>query len=125
MSMPNKKTFRVPHQLIILIVIAAIATLATYVVSAGTYDMIEVNGRKAVDPNSFHYIEQTPVGIWDAILALPGGFTKAVCLSLSVLPLITVRSKSSPFCDSSKAAAENAPQEYPLTGNSCGARNRK
>ena len=80
MSAFHKKTFRVPHQLIIMIAIAAIATLATYIVPAGTYDMIEVAGRKAVDPTSFHYIEQTPVGIWDAILALPGGFSKQVAI---------------------------------------------
>lgn len=86
MSTTEKKKFRVPHQLIIMLAIAAIATLATYIVPAGTYDMIEINGRKAVDAASFHYIDQTPVGIWDAIVALPGGFTKQA----SIIAMITM-----------------------------------
>jgi uncharacterized ion transporter superfamily protein YfcC len=71
MEQTKKKAFRVPHQLIIMITIAAIATLATYIVPAGAYEQIEINGRKAIDAASFHYIEQTPVGLWDAFLALP------------------------------------------------------
>ena len=78
MEKTKKKQFRVPHQLIIMIIIAAIATLATYVVPAGTYDTIEITGRKAIDAASFHYIEQTPVSPWEAIVALPGGFSKQV-----------------------------------------------
>ena len=29
-----------------------------------------------IDAASFHYIDQTPVGPWTALLALPGGFVK-------------------------------------------------
>lgn len=86
MEQTKKKTFRVPHQLIIMITIAAIATLATYIVPAGAYEQIEINGRKAIDAASFHYIEQTPVGLWDAFLALPGGFSKQV----SIIAMITM-----------------------------------
>ena len=70
----KKKAFKMPHQLIIMLMIAALATLATYIIPAGAYDMIEINGRKAIDASSFHYIDQTPVNPWQAILALPGGF---------------------------------------------------
>ncbi len=80
MGSSEKKTFHVPHQLIIMLAIAALATVATYVVPAGTYDQIEINGRKAIDANSFHYIEQTPVSPWNAFLALPGGFSKQVAI---------------------------------------------
>lgn len=86
MEQTKKKAFRVPHQLIIMITIAAIATLATYIVPAGAYEQIEINGRKAIDAASFHYIEQTPVGLWDAFLALPGGFSKQV----SIIAMITM-----------------------------------
>lgn len=43
---------------------------------AGVYDQIEVDGRKAIDAASFHYIDQPPVSPWTALLALPGGFVK-------------------------------------------------
>ncbi|MCI8740610.1 MAG: hypothetical protein K2P04_01475 [Oscillospiraceae bacterium] len=86
MKKTEKRTFRVPHQLIIMLAIAAIATLATYVIPAGAYEQIEINGRKAIDAASFHYIDQTPVGPWQAFLALPGGFSKQV----SIIAMITM-----------------------------------
>ena len=72
----KKKGLKLPHQLVILFIIAALATLATYIVPAGVYDSIEMDGRKVIDAASFHYIDQTPVGPWTALLALPGGFVK-------------------------------------------------
>lgn len=86
MKKMEKRTFRVPHQLIIMLAIAAIATLATYIIPAGAYEQIEINGRKAIDAASFHYIEQTPVSPWQAFLALPGGFSKQV----SIIAMITM-----------------------------------
>ena len=86
MKKTEKRTFRVPHQLIIMLAIAAIATLATYIIPAGAYEQIEINGRKAIDAASFHYIEQTPVSPWQAFLALPGGFSKQV----SIIAMITM-----------------------------------
>lgn len=86
MKKTEKRTFRVPHQLIIMLAIAAIATLATYVIPAGAYEQIEINGRKAIDAASFHYIDQTPVSPWQAFLALPGGFSKQV----SIIAMITM-----------------------------------
>ena len=82
----KKKAFKMPHQLIIMLMIAALATLATYIIPAGAYDMIEINGRKAIDASSFHYIDQTPVNPWQAILALPGGFSKQV----AIIAMITI-----------------------------------
>lgn len=86
MSKSKKKTFHVPHQLIIMLAIAVVATLATYIVPAGAYETIEINGRKAIDAASFHYIDQTPVSPWKAFLALPGGFSKQV----SIIVMITM-----------------------------------
>lgn len=86
MKKTEKRTFRVPHQLIIMLAIAAIAMLATYVIPAGAYEQIEINGRKAIDAASFHYIDQTPVSPWQAFLALPGGFSKQV----SIIAMITM-----------------------------------
>lgn len=86
MKKTEKRTFRVPHQLIIMLAIAAIATLATYIIPAGAYEQIEINGRKAIDAASFQYIDQTPVSPWQAFLALPGGFSKQV----SIIAMITM-----------------------------------
>lgn len=50
--------------------------VATYIVPAGVYEQIEINGRKAIDASSFHYVDQVPVSPWTALLALTGGFVK-------------------------------------------------
>lgn len=76
MASKEKKGFKLPHQLVILFCIAAIAMVATYIVPAGVYEQIEINGRKAIDASSFHYVDQVPVSPWTALLALTGGFVK-------------------------------------------------
>lgn len=86
MTNTKKKAFKLPHQLVILFGIAVLATLATYIVPAGVYDQIEVEGRKAIDAASFHYIDQTPVSPWTALLALPGGFVK----NAGIIVMITI-----------------------------------
>ncbi len=63
--------------MIIILIIAFLAMIATYLIPAGQYESIEVNGRTAIDANSFSYIEQTPVSPWNALLALPQGLFKA------------------------------------------------
>lgn len=62
----EKKRFKVPHVYIILMGIALICILLTYIVPAGKYEMV-VNeaGRSVVDPNSFKFVEQSPLGLFD------------------------------------------------------------
>ncbi|MGI6075528.1 MAG: YfcC family protein [Pyramidobacter sp.] len=79
------KTNKVPHQLIIILAIAALATLATYIIPAGIYTTVNINGRKAIDASSFSYIVQTPVSPWKALLAMPQGFIRQVNIIVMVL----------------------------------------
>ena len=67
----KKKKFTMPHVYLILGVLLVVATILTYIIPAGTYDFIEVSGKSVIDVDSFHYIEQTPVGLWDMIMAIP------------------------------------------------------
>lgn len=57
-----KKKFEVPHSIVIIAIVMLIAAVLTYVVPAGTYDRYEnESGQTVVDPNSFHYIDNSPV----------------------------------------------------------------
>lgn len=100
----KKKGLKLPHQLVILFIIAALATLATYIVPAGVYDSIEMDGRKVIDAASFHYIDQTPVGPWTALLALPGGFVKNAGI-IALFGMISGLAGGA-FCTSSTAVAQ-------------------
>lgn len=65
---------RVPHAYILLFFIIIFAAVLTYIVPAGTYERTQLaNGRVAVVPGTFHYIDQTPVGFFDVFKAIPLG----------------------------------------------------
>jgi len=73
----EKKNFKMPHVFIILMVIAAICALASYVFPAGQYEMIEFQGRMIANPESFSYIDRTPVGFLQFFVAFPEGMRQA------------------------------------------------
>jgi len=70
----EKKKRRIPHVYVILLIVVAICAILTYIVPAGQYGMMEAaSGREVVDPNSFEWIENTPVGLMDYFKAVPDG----------------------------------------------------
>ena len=75
----KKKTgFQMPHIYVILFVFGLVAAAATYLIPAGEFDRIELeNGREAVDPESFTYLESTPTGLTEFITAIPRGLVDA------------------------------------------------
>ncbi len=87
MDETGKKKFRIrmPHAFVLIFIIVLICCLLTYVVPAGKYDMVDVNGRSVVDPASFHYVERTPVGLWGAIMAIPQGLVKQAGLIFMII----------------------------------------
>ncbi len=72
---PKKSRFRIPDTYVILMMIILGAALMTYIVPAGVYDTIE--GSKNVDPNSFHFVEQSPVNLLSAMNAISQGSINA------------------------------------------------
>lgn len=70
----KKKRFSVPNTYTLIMVFIIIAALSTYIIPAGEYGMIEdVSGKMVVNPNEFNFVEQSPVGIGDFLLAIPQG----------------------------------------------------
>ena len=57
-----KKKLAVPHSLAIIVVVMLLAAALTYIIPAGSYDRtVNEAGQTVVDPNSFHYVEASPV----------------------------------------------------------------
>ena len=75
----TKRTFKVPHTLVILFSMVILAQLLTYVIPAGTFDRIETeSGRMQVVPGSFHLTPDTPmVSPFASLTAIPKGFSGA------------------------------------------------
>ena len=62
MAEKNKKTFKMPHTFVIMMVIILFATLLTWIIPAGQYVRVEnADGVKVVDPNQFSFIDRCPV----------------------------------------------------------------
>ena len=73
-----KKGFKVPHTYVILFLVMVLMTVFTYVLPAGEFDRAvdDVTGRTIVVADSYHEVENTPVGPFDFFKAIPKGMEK-------------------------------------------------
>ena len=71
--------FRVPHPLVLLTGCIILASMASYVLPAGEYErsMDEETGKIAVVSGTYEQVEQTPVNVFLAMVALPRGMVDA------------------------------------------------
>ncbi|MEO1012025.1 MAG: AbgT family transporter [Bacteroidota bacterium] len=76
---------RIPHAITMLFGIIVLVSILTYVIPAGTYERISVDGRSTVVPDSYKTITSTPIGILDMFKAIPLGFKAAVEIIFIVL----------------------------------------
>lgn len=64
----QKKKFQLPHIYVILFIFSALAAISTYFIPAGEFERVPgPEGRTAIDPNSFSYVESAPIGIADLV----------------------------------------------------------
>lgn len=66
-----------PHTISIVLGIMVIFIILTWVVKAGEYERIELNGRKVVVPDTYKYVENNPQGLWAFLTAPIKGFSAA------------------------------------------------
>ena len=78
MGTTEKKKFRLPDAWVLLFFLAVIFAIFTYIIPAGEYVRVEdaATGRMVVDPESFHYIESTPVGFFQFFEAIFEAFSQ-------------------------------------------------
>ena len=58
-----------PHVMVLLIALVLLACLLSYIIPAGQYEYDE---KGYVIADSFHYVENTPVSPWSAVVKLTG-----------------------------------------------------
>lgn len=76
---------RIPHAVTMLFGIIILVAVLTYILPAGTYERVMVDGRMMVVPGSYTTIPQTPIGILDMFRAIPLGFKAAIEIIFIVL----------------------------------------
>lgn len=83
---PQKKWYkRIPHAVTMLFGIIVLVAILTYILPAGSYERVVLNGRNTVIPDSYKIIPSTPIGILDMFKAFPLGFKAAVEIIFIVL----------------------------------------
>lgn len=67
------------NPMVLLAIIIVLCAVATYLIPAGLYDrVVDPNtGRDVVDPATFHYVEQNPVGIFPLFMSITLGLQRA------------------------------------------------
>jgi len=77
-NLKNKPWYkRIPHAVTMLFGIIILVSILTYILPAGTYERVLVDGKKAVVPDSYKVIQSTPIGLLDMFKAMPLGFKAA------------------------------------------------
>ena len=81
---------RIPHPLVMLFLIVVAVALLSYLLPAGSYELVEVDGRLRVVPDSYRPVANTPVGILDVFRAFPEGYRVAtpvifICLASALM----------------------------------------
>ena len=71
---------RFPNGIVLLFGIIILVGLLSYIIPAGKYETMVVDGRKLIDPNSFHFVQQKPVAVFDFFTAVPAGLQGAGAL---------------------------------------------
>ncbi len=94
---------RIPHAITMLFGIIVLVTVLSYILPAGSYDRVLMNGRNVVVPNSYKTIAATPIGFFDMFKAIPLGFKAAV----EIIFIVLAGAIMFGFMDKSKAV-ENA-----------------
>lgn len=81
-----KEKREIPHIFVILLIIIILATICTWIVPAGAYDRVEdpASGKMIIDPDSFHYIEKTPVGPFEMFVSLEEGLIEAANITFLI-----------------------------------------
>lgn len=77
MEEKKKKKFKVPHTYVILVAAILLVAVLTYIIPAGEYDRVDVDGRSVVDVSSYHAVEANPTGFFDFFKAIPEGMNDA------------------------------------------------
>ncbi|MCC8127406.1 MAG: hypothetical protein LIO92_08410 [Clostridiales bacterium] len=81
----TKKKFTVPNAFIIVFGIMILAAILTYIIPAGTYDKIA--DTSTIDPNSFHYIDQSPTTLWQFVNSISTGMANGSSIIILIFLL--------------------------------------
>lgn len=81
----TKKEKKPLNSIALLFFMIAAAAVLTYIIPSGEYARVEINGRMAVDPNSFTFIDGAKISLFDIFVAVPSGMSNAVSMLIGAM----------------------------------------
>ena len=72
------KKIQLPHPVVMLFCIMVLASLLSYIIPAGSFDRVEIDGKMTVIAGSYKSVKASPVTIGDFFMAFPQGFKIAI-----------------------------------------------
>ena len=81
------KHLKMPHTLVILFLLIIVASIATWVVPSGEYNMIPTKGtsRLIIDPSSYHAVDKNPANLLDVFVSIPLGLQGSAMIIFMIL----------------------------------------
>lgn len=76
---------KIPHAVTMLFAIIILVTLMTYILPAGSYERLVIDGRSRVVPNSYTKLTSNPISLLGMFRAIPMGFKMASDIIFIVL----------------------------------------
>lgn len=80
----QKKPKRELNAFVLMFIVILIVTVLTYILPAGQYERTEVDGRTIVNPESFSFIESSPVGLLEMFSSIHLGMVEGASIILFV-----------------------------------------
>jgi uncharacterized ion transporter superfamily protein YfcC len=83
----NKKAKReFPHVLVVLFFMILLVAALTYIIPAGQYERVlnEATGRMVIDPDSFTYLDKSPVGPFAILISIEEGLIAAAGITFLI-----------------------------------------
>jgi len=68
---------KIPDTLVLILGILFCFVILTWVIPAGSFDKVEMDGREVIDPDSYHEVPSNPQNLFDFIIAPTRGFISA------------------------------------------------
>ncbi len=85
-AIKKKKAFKMPHGYVVIFMILIFVSIMTYVIPAGEYQRVTNEaGQEVVVPDSFQYVEQTPVPFWNIPSLVMQSFTKQADIIFGIM----------------------------------------
>lgn len=82
----NRKWYDyIPHPVVMLFGMLFMAAVMSYIIPAGAFDRMEIDGRERVVAGSFKVIASVPLSLMDMFMAIPLGFKTAIDIIFIVL----------------------------------------